>query len=44
LLPSAPTRTRAAIAAIASAIEKMLRDNPDGLSASERWIGPLKDR
>jgi hypothetical protein len=44
LLPSARTRTRAAIAAIASAIEKVLRDNPDGLSASERWIGPLKDR
>lgn len=44
LLPSARTRSRDAIAAIASAIENVLRDNPDGLNASERWIGPLTDR
>lgn len=44
LLPSARTRSRDAIAVIASAIENVLRDNPDGLSASERWISPLKDR
>jgi Domain of unknown function (DUF5615) len=44
LLPSARTRSREAIAAIASAIENVLRDNPDGLSASERWIGPLTDQ
>ena len=44
LLPSARTRSRAAIAAIARAIEGVLSDNPDGLSASERWIGPLKDQ
>ena len=44
LLPSARTRTRAAIAAVASAIEEVLRDNPDGLGASERWIGPLMGR
>jgi hypothetical protein len=44
LLPSARTRSRDAIAAIANAIENVLRDNPDGLSASERWIGPLTDQ
>jgi predicted nuclease of predicted toxin-antitoxin system len=41
LLPSTRTRTRDSIAAIADAIEIILRDHPDGLSASERWIGPL---
>jgi predicted nuclease of predicted toxin-antitoxin system len=41
LLPSTRTRTRNSIAAVASAIEHVLRDNPDGLSGSERWIGPL---
>ncbi len=39
LLPS--TRTRAAVAALADAIESVLRDHPNGLSSSERWIGPL---
>jgi len=41
LLPSTRTRTRSAIAAVAGAIENVLRDHPDGLSGSERWIGPL---
>ena len=41
LLPSARTRTRNAIAAVAGAIENVLRDHPDGLSGSERWISPL---
>jgi len=41
LLPSTRTRTHHAIAAVAAAIEKVLRDHPDGLSGSERWIGPL---
>jgi predicted nuclease of predicted toxin-antitoxin system len=41
LLPSTRTRARSAIAAVADAIEKVLRDHPDGLSGSERWIGPL---
>ena len=41
LLPSARTRTRNAIAAVAGAIENVLRDHPNGLSGSERWIGPL---
>ena len=41
LLPSTRTRSRHAIAAVAGAIENVLRDHPDGLSGSERWIGPL---
>jgi predicted nuclease of predicted toxin-antitoxin system len=41
LLPSTRTRTRNAITAVAGAIENVLRDHPDGLSGSERWIGPL---
>ncbi|MGH3319570.1 MAG: DUF5615 family PIN-like protein [Streptosporangiaceae bacterium] len=41
LLPSSRTRTRSAVPALASAIEKVLRDHPDGLSGSQRWIGPL---
>ncbi len=41
LLPSSRTRTRAAVAALADAIEGVLRNNPDGLSSSERWIRPL---
>jgi len=44
LLPSTRTRSRGAIAAIALAIEAVLSANPDGLSASERWIGPLTGR
>jgi predicted nuclease of predicted toxin-antitoxin system len=43
LLPSTRTRTRNAIAAVAGAIENLLRDHPEGLSGSERWIGPLPD-
>ena len=41
LLPSTRTRTRDTIAAVAAAIENVLRDHPDGLSGRERWIGPL---
>jgi predicted nuclease of predicted toxin-antitoxin system len=41
LLPSTRTRSRKAIAAVAGAIENVLRDHPDGLSGSERWIAPL---
>src|SRR6266516_3977681 len=40
-LSSTRTRTRNAIAAVAAAIENVLRDHPDGLSGSERWIAPL---
>ena len=41
LVPSTRSRTRAAVTILASAIEKVLRDHPDGLTGSERWIGPL---
>ncbi|MGO8960985.1 MAG: DUF5615 family PIN-like protein [Streptosporangiaceae bacterium] len=41
LLPSSRTRNRGAISALADRIHSVLRDNPDGLSGSERWIGPL---
>jgi len=41
LLPSSRTRTRGAIAAVAAAIEIVLRNHPDGLSGSERWVGTL---
>ncbi len=40
LLPSTRTRTRGAVSALATAIEQVLRDHPDGLRDSERWIGP----
>jgi hypothetical protein len=41
LLPSACTRTRAATTRLAESIAGILRDNPDGLASSERWISPL---
>jgi hypothetical protein len=41
LLPSSRTRTRAANAALADRIARVLRDHPEGLAGSERWIGPL---
>jgi predicted nuclease of predicted toxin-antitoxin system len=41
LLPSTRTRNRHAIAAVAAAIEAILRDHPDGLNGRECWIGPL---
>lgn len=41
LLPSARTRARTAVPALAAAIEGVLREHPDGLNGSERWIGPL---
>lgn len=41
LLPSSRTRTRAAVATLADAVEAVLRAHPDGLAGSERWIGPL---
>lgn len=41
LVPSARTRTRAAIAVLAGAIEKVMHQHPGGLAGSERWIGPL---
>jgi hypothetical protein len=41
LLPSARTRTRAASTVLAERIADILRENPDGLASSERWISPL---
>jgi hypothetical protein len=41
LLPSSRARTRAVVERLADAIETVLRDNPDGLASSERWIEPL---
>lgn len=41
LLPSSRTRTRGAVGALADGIEAVLREHPDGLSSSERWVGPL---
>ena len=41
LVSSTRSRTRAAVTLLASAIEKVLHDNPDALTGSERWIGPL---
>ncbi|WP_052915691.1 DUF5615 family PIN-like protein [Mycobacterium haemophilum] len=41
LLPSARTRTRAAIPALAAAVEAILRAHPDGIAGGERWVGPL---
>jgi predicted nuclease of predicted toxin-antitoxin system len=41
LLPSARTRTRAVVPALAAAIETILRTHPEGIPGSERWVGPL---
>jgi hypothetical protein len=41
LLPSSHARTNAAVARLTNAIEGVLRDHPDGLDSSERWVGPL---
>jgi hypothetical protein len=41
LLPSSRTRTRAGITMLADRIASVMRDNPDGLASSERWVGPL---
>ncbi len=40
-IPSTRTRTRAAIAVLAAAVENVLQEHPDGLADSERWIGPF---
>lgn len=41
LLPSARSRTRTAIGVLAAAIAEVLRENPNGIPGSERWISPL---
>jgi hypothetical protein len=40
LLPSTRIRTRGAVEVIANAIEQILREHPDDLPATERWIPP----
>ena len=44
LLPSARTRSRDTVAAIARAVESIRSDHPQSLRSSERWIGPLQGR
>lgn len=41
LLPSKRSRTRAAIGALADAIEAIMRANPRGIAGSEHWVPPL---
>lgn len=40
LLPSARSRSRAAVQALAGGVERIMRANPDGLDDSERWVAP----
>ena len=40
LLPSTRMRARGAVEMLADAIEQILREHPDGLPATERWIPP----
>ncbi|MDA8062473.1 MAG: DUF5615 family PIN-like protein [Actinomycetota bacterium] len=42
LMPSARTRSRSAIPALADAIASILCAHPDEMRASERWVGPLE--
>jgi predicted nuclease of predicted toxin-antitoxin system len=41
LLPSKRTRTRAVVESLADAIGRVLEAHPEGLEASERWLGSL---
>ena len=41
LLPSARTRTRAAVRALAAAVQAVLSTHPDGIAGGEVWIGPV---
>ncbi len=40
LLPSTRSRSRAAGQVLADGVERIMRDNPDGLADSERWVAP----
>lgn len=40
LLPAARSRSRAAFHALADAVERIMRANPDGLDDSECWVAP----
>jgi hypothetical protein len=44
LLPSSRARTRPSREHLADAIERVLRNHPDGLVSSEQWVGPLTVR
>ena len=44
LVPPTRARTRAAVPALARALEQVFRDHPDGLAGAERWIGPLANQ
>jgi hypothetical protein len=41
LVPSTRARTKAAVAALADAVEEIMRAHPDGLMGSERWLPPV---
>jgi predicted nuclease of predicted toxin-antitoxin system len=41
LLPSARTRTRAAVPALAAAVQAVLSANADGIAGSEHWTGAV---
>lgn len=41
LLPARRSRTRAAAGALATALEEILRESPDGIANSERWVPPI---
>lgn len=41
LLPSARTRTHAAVHALAAAVQAVLNANPEGIAGSEQWIGAV---
>ncbi len=41
LVPSARTRTRAAVPTLAAAVEAILREHPQGIAGTECWVGPL---
>ena len=41
LVPSSRARRRASVEHLADAIERVLRDHPEGLVSSEQWVGPL---
>lgn len=43
LLPSARTRSRAAVPALVSVLGELMRAHPDGIASSERWIGSLPE-
>jgi len=40
LLPSTRSRSRAAVQPLADGIERIMREHPEGLANSERWIPP----